>query len=108
MQKIPGLSSRGNRVLDKGFPYYLPICFRSELFSEQCPKGSVILAIAENKMAFPLLSPKIAQIPWPPPPEFTHYGMATGHMRYREAIASFLSEFVVKKPIGADCISVSA
>jgi len=63
---------------------------------ETRPDGYICLAISENRLAFPLFRDALVNSR-PEHISSTGYDNPRGGMRFRTAIASFLSEYVAKR-----------
>lgn len=105
------LSARGTALAaSPAMPAYLLEHFPrlDDLYdAEANPDGYIPLCIAENRLVWDLLAPKV-QGPRDVPPEALGYGDMVGPRPFREALASFLERWVLGRPVDPDHTAVLA
>jgi len=108
---VPGLSRRGRRLVNEsGFPEYLVEQFRhadDAWDPVSRPDGYLGLCVAENRLVWDLLEPKVRAGRGVPPEAFAYDAMI-GSDRFRGHLATFLSRHVLGRPVGADRLAVLA
>ncbi len=106
-----GLSRRGRRLVsESGFPEYLVEHFRNAgdaWHPDANPDGYLGLCVAENRLVWDLLEPKVRS-PRDVPPAAFGYDAMIGSERFRGQLAAFLSRHVLGRPVGADRLAVLA
>ena len=96
-----GLSRRGDRLVNnRPIARYIDEHFNrvDDSWSPENPDGYVAMCIAENKLVWDLIEPKLAASRDVPARVFA-YDLMTGAQSFREAIARFLGRRLVGRPI---------
>lgn len=71
-------------------------CSPFHRFPETNPDGLILLAVAENKLCWPMLRPEVERILSTVPDWVANYGPMSGQPPLRQSVAAFLQERVVK------------
>lgn len=107
----PGLSHRGRRLVsESGVPEYLVEQFRhadDAWHPIANPDGYLGLCVAENRLVWDLLEPKVRAERDVPPDAFAYDAMI-GSQRFRGQLAAFLSRHVLGRTVGPDRLAVLA
>ena len=111
MTQDGALSERGATLIQgEGPPCYIieHILRLSEAYCPtERPDGYICLAISENKLAQPLFREELARAR-PDCISSTGYDNPRGGLRFRHAVAEFLSEHVAQRPVHPDAIASAA
>ena len=92
------LSSRGERMLMPALPYIGGViaAFMNPYDAEKNPDGLILLAVAENKLAWEVLKPRTHAALATCPDWVSNYGPMSGQPQLKEALAAFLGRRVAK------------
>ena len=92
------LSSRGERMLMPALPYMGGVieAFMNPYDAEKNPDGLILLAVAENKLSWDVLKPRIHAALATCPDWVSNYGPMSGQPPLKEALAAFLGRRVAK------------
>lgn len=107
------LSQRGFLASEKPARVDLEIynqAIESQYHPIENPQGKFPMNMAENHLCWQLLKEKIQKVTREKdiPNWVSSYGDPVGVLSFREAVAEFLSHFLIKKEIPADSIAISA
>jgi len=109
--KDGGLSTRGEKLAQSHpFPEYLLAHFEranAPYDAESNPRGYIQMSIAENRLVWDLLRPRL-HAARQPPHQAVCYDAMTGSHRFKEQLAEFLGTRVLGRSVRADTISVLA
>lgn len=106
-----GLSVRGAALVDRpAMPPYLVEHFArlgAPYDAAQRPDGYIPMCIAENRLMWDLLEPRVNRIR-AVPPEALGYADMIGPLPFREDLAAFLGRWVLGRPVEAGNLAVLA
>ena len=95
-----GVSARGMRLNQPALPYLAGVIEGfANPYDPATGEGIVLLAVAENKLAWPVLKPRIEKGLSKLPDWVANYGPMEGQAALREPLAKFLETRVVKAPV---------